>query len=51
MVLTRLSLNNFRNFVRLVLDLPAGPVLLRSDNAQGKSDLLPGYHPIHLCSR
>ena len=40
MVLTRLSLNNFRNFVRLVLDLPAGPVLLRSDNAQGKTNLL-----------
>jgi DNA replication and repair protein RecF len=40
MVLTRLSLNNFRNFVRLALDLPAGPVLLRSDNAQGKTNLL-----------
>jgi DNA replication and repair protein RecF len=40
MVLTQLSLNNFRNFVRLALDLPAGPVLLRSDNAQGKTNLL-----------
>ncbi len=40
MVLTQLSLTNFRNYVRLVLDLPPGPVLLRSDNAQGKTNLL-----------
>ena len=40
MVLTRLSLVNFRNYVRLKLDLPPGPVLLRSDNAQGKTNLL-----------
>ena len=40
MVLTRLSLTNFRNYVRLALDLPPGPVLLRSDNAQGKTNLL-----------
>jgi DNA replication and repair protein RecF len=40
MVLTRLSLINFRNYVRLALDLPPGPVLLRSDNAQGKTNLL-----------
>jgi DNA replication and repair protein RecF len=40
MVLTRLSLINFRNYVRLALDLPPGPILLRSDNAQGKTNLL-----------
>ncbi|MEJ2558767.1 MAG: DNA replication and repair protein RecF, partial [Anaerolineae bacterium] len=40
MYLTQLSLINFRNYVRLVLDLPPGPVLLRSDNAQGKTNLL-----------
>jgi len=40
MVLTRLSLTNFRNYVRLVLDLPPGLVLIRSDNAQGKTNLL-----------
>jgi DNA replication and repair protein RecF len=40
MYLTRLSLINFRNYVRLALDLPPGPVLLRSDNAQGKTNLL-----------
>ncbi|MFQ5617038.1 MAG: DNA replication and repair protein RecF, partial [Anaerolineales bacterium] len=40
MYLTRLSLINFRNYVRLVLDLPLGPALLRGDNAQGKTNLL-----------
>jgi DNA replication and repair protein RecF len=40
MYLTRLSLINFRNYIRLALDLPPGPVLLRSDNAQGKTNLL-----------
>jgi DNA replication and repair protein RecF len=40
MVLTQLSLTNFRNYVRLALDLPPGPILLRSDNAQGKTNLL-----------
>jgi len=40
MVLTRLSLTNFRNYVRLLLELPPGPILLRSDNAQGKTNLL-----------
>jgi DNA replication and repair protein RecF len=40
MHLTRLSLTNFRNYIRLTLDLPPGPVLLRSDNAQGKTNLL-----------
>jgi DNA replication and repair protein RecF len=40
MYLTWLSLINFRNYVRLTLDLPPGPVLVRSDNAQGKTNLL-----------
>lgn len=40
MVLTQLALTNFRSYVRLALDLPPGPVLLRSDNAQGKTNLL-----------
>lgn len=40
MYVTRFSLINFRNYVRLALDLPPGPVLLRSDNAQGKTNLL-----------
>ncbi len=40
MYLTRLSLTNFRNYVRLSLDVPPGPILLRSDNAQGKTNLL-----------
>lgn len=40
MILKQLSLINFRNFLRLALDLPPGPVLLRSDNAQGKTNLL-----------
>jgi len=40
MYLTQLSLANFRNYIRLTLDLPLGPVLLRGDNAQGKTNLL-----------
>ncbi len=40
MVLTQLSLINFRNYTRLTLNLPPGPILLRSDNAQGKTNLL-----------
>jgi len=40
MHLTRLSLIGFRNYTRLTLELPAGPILLRGDNAQGKTNLL-----------
>jgi DNA replication and repair protein RecF len=40
MRLTHLSLSNFRNFVRLETDLPAGPTLLVGANAQGKTSLL-----------
>lgn len=35
-----LSLTNFRNYVRLELELPAQPVLLYGANAQGKTSLL-----------
>ena len=40
MRLTHLSLHNFRNYVRLDLDLPLGVTLLVGDNAQGKTNLL-----------
>src|SRR5512139_65860 len=40
MLIHHLSLTNFRNYTRLELDLPAGPVLLLGDNAQGKTNLL-----------
>jgi DNA replication and repair protein RecF len=40
MLLTHLSLTNFRNFSRLDLDLPGGTMLLVGKNAQGKTSLL-----------
>ena len=40
MHITQLSLTNYRNYSRLLVDLPAGPILLRGDNAQGKTNLL-----------
>jgi len=40
MLLTHLSLTNFRNFARLDLAVPGGPVLLVGGNAQGKTSLL-----------
>lgn len=40
MYLTHLSLENFRNYARLDLDLPAGVSVLLGDNAQGKTNLL-----------
>jgi len=40
MLIRHLSLTNFRNYARLELDLPAGPILLLGDNAQGKTSLL-----------
>ncbi|MCB8962837.1 MAG: DNA replication/repair protein RecF [Ardenticatenales bacterium] len=40
MRITHLSLTNFRNYGRLELDLPAGPILLHGDNAQGKTNFL-----------
>ncbi len=38
--ISQLSLTNYRNYSRLMLDLPLGPVLLRGDNAHGKTNLL-----------
>jgi DNA replication and repair protein RecF len=40
MRLTHLALSNFRNYARLELDLPSGPVLFVGENAQGKTNLL-----------
>jgi len=40
MRLTHLSLTNFRNYVRLDLDLSNDITLLQADNAQGKTNLL-----------
>ena len=40
MRLAHLSLYNFRNYVRLELDLPPGVMVLLGDNAQGKTNLL-----------
>jgi len=40
MLIRHLSLTNFRNYARLELDLPPGPVLILGDNAQGKTSLL-----------
>ena len=40
MLLTHLSLTNFRIFTRLDIDIPGGPVLLVGGNAQGKTSLL-----------
>lgn len=40
MQITHLSLTNFRNYARLEIDFPAGPVVLVGANAQGKTNLL-----------
>jgi DNA replication and repair protein RecF len=40
MLLTHLSLTNFRNFARLDIDVPGGSVLIVGGNAQGKTSLL-----------
>ena len=40
MYLRHLSLTNFRNYVRLELDLPSGIILVQGGNAQGKTNLL-----------
>jgi DNA replication and repair protein RecF len=40
MYLTHLSLTNFRNFARLDLEVPPGPILVVGPNAQGKTSLL-----------
>jgi DNA replication and repair protein RecF len=38
--INHLSLTNFRNYRRLDVDLPASPVVIQGDNAQGKTNLL-----------
>ncbi|MBX3062488.1 MAG: DNA replication/repair protein RecF [Anaerolineae bacterium] len=40
MRLLHLSLTNFRNYARMELSLPAGPILLYGQNAQGKTSIL-----------
>jgi DNA replication and repair protein RecF len=40
MHLRHLALHNFRNYVRLDLDLLEGVTVLLGDNAQGKTNLL-----------
>jgi len=40
MVIEHLSLHNFRNYARLEVSLPRGPILLHGANAQGKTSLL-----------
>ncbi len=40
MQLTHLSLENFRNYARLELELPAGVSVFLGENAQGKTNLL-----------
>ena len=39
-----LHLLNFRNYARLDLELPAGPLVVHGGNAQGKSNLLDALH-------
>jgi len=40
MQLVHLSLTNFRNFIRLEMEFPAGPTVIVGPNAQGKTSLL-----------
>lgn len=40
MIITHLSLTNFRNYTSLEFDLPPHIMVLQGDNAQGKSNLL-----------
>ncbi len=46
MQLNHLSLTNFRNFTRLDLDVPKGPVLVVGENGQGKTSLLEAIYYI-----
>ena len=39
-----LHLLNFRNYARLDLELPVGPLVVQGGNAQGKSNLLDAVH-------
>ncbi len=40
MYISQFSLTNYRNYSRLNAEFPPGPILLRGDNAQGKTNLL-----------
>ena len=40
MYISQLSFTNFRNYRRLAIELPDGPILLRGDNANGKTNFL-----------
>ncbi len=48
MYLSHLGLTNFRNFVRLELDLPPGVVVLSGGNAQGKTSLLEAMYLLSI---
>lgn len=50
MRVAHLSLTNFRNYTRLEADLPAGPLILVGDNAQGKTSLLEAIHYLATAS-
>lgn len=40
MYISQFSLTHYRNYSRLTVELPPGPILLRGDNAQGKTNFL-----------
>lgn len=48
MYVSHLSLINFRNYHRLDMDLPPGPLVFYGDNAQGKSNLLEAVYLLCL---
>ena len=48
MYVSHLSLTNFRNYHRLDMDVPAGPLVFYGDNAQGKSNLLEAVYLLCL---
>jgi DNA replication and repair protein RecF len=47
--LTHISLTNFRNFARLDVDVPRGPIVLVGNNAQGKTSLLEAVYYLATC--
>lgn len=49
MYLTHISLTNFRNFARLDVDVPRGPIVLVGNNAQGKTSLLEAIFYLATC--
>jgi len=50
MRVAHLSLTNFRNYIRLEADLPAGPLILVGRNAQGKTSLLEALYYLATAS-